>query len=157
MYAAVVLSWCCKYMYCYGPVCKVSTAFPHGFKLSIQPAGILWFWYLHNVKLYAKQKEMISDESFCFGHAQWSWLLNERLVSSGTAQGFVQFLLWLLDDQVTLFTLFLLTKTPHYYWNNSDLNKQDLALPDITTHSETTTLFIRWPRSTSLGVGGVGT
>ena len=87
------------------PVCKVSTGFPHGFEVSTQLTGNLWFWYLHNIKLYAKQKEMISDEISCFGHAQWSWLLNERLVSSGTAQSFVQFLFWLLDDQVTLFTL----------------------------------------------------
>ena len=57
------------------------------------------------------------------------------------------------------FVCCLSTKTPNHYWNNSFLNKQDLAIPDLTS----------WPiqkprlfsctdsRSTSLGVAEAGT
>ena len=99
------------------------------------------------------------------GHAQWSWPRNDRLVTndvtSGISQSFM-LLFCLLDDRIALPTsiCFFLVEE-----NSSLLLKQQLSKLegfrdswlDVTTHSETQTLFCTDSRSTSLGVAEVGT
>ena len=102
-----------------------------------------------------------------FGYAQWSWPRNERLVTNDVASGISQsfmFFLCLLDDRIaspTSVCLFFVKET------SSALLKQWLpelqvegfhdSWHDVTTHSETQTLFSTDSQSTSLGMAEVGT
>ena len=102
-----------------------------------------------------------------FGYAQWSWPRNERLVTNDVASGISQsfmFFLCLLDDRIaspTSVCLFFVKET------SSALLKQWLpelqvegfhdSWHDVTTHSETQTLFCTDSQSTSLGMAEAGT
>ena len=100
-----------------------------------------------------------------FGHAQWSWPCYERLVTndvtSGISQSFL-FLFCLLDDRIASPTSVCL----FFVEDNSSLPlKQQLpelegfrdSWLDVTTHSETQTLFCTDSQSISLGVAESGT
>ena len=99
-----------------------------------------------------------------FGQAQWSWPRNERLVKNDVTSGISQsalFLFCLLDVRIALPTSICLFFVEE---NSSALLKQQFpeldgfcdSWRDITTHSETQTLFCTDTRSSSLGVAKAG-
>ena len=99
-------------------------------------------------------------------HAQWSWPRNGRLVTNDITSGTFQSLMFLFCvfvDRIVFtnisFVCFSSTKTLNHYWNNSFLNKQDLAIPDLTSWpiQKPRLLFGTDSRSTPLGMAEAGT
>ena len=146
---------------------------PQNFKVSTWPKGFFRFWYLYNIYKCFKPQKVNSDAFWHkiklkisgFGHAQWSWLRNERLVMNAVTLAISQsfmFLLCLFDDRIaspTSVCLFFVGE------NSSPSLKQQLPELEgfldswlrITTHSETQSLFCTDSRSISLGVAEAGT
>ena len=123
-----------------------------GFGIPITSKNVFKSKTVNSDAFYHKIKLWIS----CFGHAQWSWPCNEDWWRMMSLQEYFQaFCLYFASLTTALlhqlqFVCFLSRKTPH---------QQLLKLEgfcdswhDVTTHSETQTLFCTDSRSTSLGV-----
>ena len=139
----------------------------------IRPKGFLGFGTSITSKNVLKPKK-VNSEATChkiklqishFGHAQWSWPRNERLVTndftSGASQSFMV-LFCLLDDRIASPTSVCLFFVEENF--SPQLKQQWLELQgfrdswqDVTTHSETQILFCTDTRSSSLGVAEAGT